>query len=114
MNWAHLEPEQLVDYFADKWTEDQQEAIENHLSDCDHCAELASRLYESAFDFDGWTAKQHDAVRPVLAKAGPVALSSPAHSQMPARAVSLPREVSNPGHLSPPKIAAAKSRSGIG
>jgi hypothetical protein len=59
MNWTHLESEQLVDYFAEKWTDDQQAAIESHLSECDPCAALASRVYIAAFGLDKWTSKKH-------------------------------------------------------
>ena len=89
MNWTHLEPVQLVDYFAEKWTDDQQSAIESHLSECDPCAELASRVYVAAFGLDEWTAKQHadvlGALEPAVVGSAIVGAGETKHSQVSAR-----------------------------
>lgn len=67
MNLPHLKSEELVDYFVEKWTEDQQSAMECHLAECGPCSELAGRIYEEAFRMDEWTTRRFGAATPAEA-----------------------------------------------
>jgi len=48
----HLSDLQLIDYLAGRWTPDQERSIEQHLADCDECAERSSSLYANGHFLD--------------------------------------------------------------
>jgi hypothetical protein len=58
MKLTHLTPEMLVDYFAGRWTLDQERVIDSHLSECDSCVELGRSIYKHAYIWDTWTARR--------------------------------------------------------
>lgn len=57
MRWAHLNSDQLVDYFSREWFPEQEAAIEIHLADCDICAQKACAVFEVLGLADTWTAR---------------------------------------------------------
>lgn len=59
MELKHLDNEQLVDYFAEVWTPDQERMIEAHLAGCEQCSQSARQLYAEIEAFDGWSAQKH-------------------------------------------------------
>ena len=58
MRWAHINSEQLVDYFYSRWLPEQQAAIEFHLATCDPCAQTASKVFNALCLAEGWTARE--------------------------------------------------------
>ena len=55
----HLDNAQLIDYFSERWTPDQQRSVELHLSECDECASRARELYLGLYVFDQWNTERH-------------------------------------------------------
>lgn len=45
-----------MDYFSQEWFPEQEATIENHLADCDMCAQRASAVFEVLGLTDTWTA----------------------------------------------------------
>lgn len=52
----HLTREDLVDYFEPALLGEQERVVEEHVANCDTCAELACQVSEDAERFDAWLA----------------------------------------------------------
>ncbi len=52
-------PAELVDYFDHNLPEDQALRLEEHLTECDHCSNLAREVYALSAKWGRWTARTH-------------------------------------------------------
>jgi hypothetical protein len=55
---GHYEPEELLDYFEAKLTEGGELSVEEHLSSCERCGELAREVY-AFHEVWQWPAEEH-------------------------------------------------------